>query len=93
MIRPFCHEGLINEVDVLFVEMKDCNCLPNDTTCNTLIRDNFSNKMYSEASKFIDNLRAHGILEDASTMSLLSVLLELKEHDPALFALRRKYLT
>ncbi|KAL8105200.1 hypothetical protein AgCh_029121 [Apium graveolens] len=92
MIGAFCREGLLDEANELFAKMKDSNCLPDDATYNTLIRGSFYNK-YSEASALIDEMRAHDISADASTTSLLLVLLGSKEQDPTLLALRLLPLT
>lgn len=93
MIGAFCREGLLDEANELFAKMKDSNCLPDDATYNTLIRGSFHNKKYNEASVIIDEMCARGFSADASTMSLLPVLLESKDQDSALLALRKKYLT
>ncbi|KAK1402311.1 hypothetical protein POM88_001916 [Heracleum sosnowskyi] len=86
MIRAFCNEGLLDEAKELFAKMKSSNCLPNDATYNTLIRGCFHNKKYNEASVLIDEMCARNFSADASTKSLLLVLLESKDQDPALLA-------
>ncbi|KAK1402220.1 putative pentatricopeptide repeat protein [Heracleum sosnowskyi] len=93
MIQGFCQEGLLDEASELFVEMEANDCMPNDVTYNTLIRGCFHNEKYNEASVLIDQMRARSFSEDASTTSVLLDLLVSKEHDPAIIALRKKYLT
>ncbi|KAL8096589.1 hypothetical protein AgCh_037523 [Apium graveolens] len=90
MIGAFCREGFLDEANVLFAKMKDSICLPDGATYNTLIRGSFCNMKYSEASALIDEMRARGFSIDASTVSMLLVLLESKDQDPALLALRKK---
>ncbi|KAL8096584.1 hypothetical protein AgCh_037518 [Apium graveolens] len=89
MIGAFCREGFLDEANELFAKMKDSICLPNGATYNTLIRGCFCNMKYSEAIALIDEMHARGFSEDASTVSMLLVLLESKDQDPALLALRK----
>ena len=59
---------------------------------NTLIRGCFKNKMYNGGCELIDEMVAHGFKADASTASMLFDLLQLKEQDPALLALQKKFM-
>lgn len=92
MIRGFCKEGLLEEANKIFMEMKANSCMPEDVTYNTLIRGCFENKKYDEACVLIDEMVADGFSVDASTTSMLLYLLKSKEQDPALLALRKKFL-
>ena len=49
-------------------------------------------KKYYEAGVLLDEMRTRGFKADASTASALLDLLEVQEQDPALLALRKKYL-
>ena len=92
MIQGFCQEGLLEEAYKILLEMEEHTCLPTEATYNILIRGCFKNKMYDGGCLFIDDMVAHGFKADASTASIVFDLLQLKEQDPALLALQKKFM-
>ena len=57
-----------------------------------LIRGCLQNKIYYDAGVLLDEMLGRGSAADASTASVLLDLLDVKEQDPALLALCKKYL-
>lgn len=70
--------------------MEANDCLPNDVTYDMLIHGGFHNKKYNEAGVLIHEMYS-GFSSDASTASVFLNLLDTKDQDPALLALRKEF--
>ena len=88
-------DGLFKNQDadraLSFFHVMKCNGeVLNKDTYNIVIRGCIRNKKYNEACGLIDKMVDCGISADASTISLLQILLSVESQDPTLIALHQK---
>ncbi|KAL9248193.1 hypothetical protein vseg_021545 [Gypsophila vaccaria] len=75
MIKVRCKQGLLCDATLLFKEMDDRGCSPDECTSNTIIKGFISAKNVAKALDYLDLMSSRGFVVDNNTATLFVGLL------------------